>query len=56
MAMEANLSPSRLRMHDAAMLVRWLLGWQSLEFDGRMRCGTLPLNNLQPGEFIFFTC
>jgi hypothetical protein len=33
-----------------------LLGWQSLGFDGWMRCGTFSLINLQPGEFVFFSC
>jgi hypothetical protein len=33
-----------------------LLGWQSPEFNGWMRRGTFPLINLQPGEFVYFSC
>jgi hypothetical protein len=33
-----------------------LLGWQSAGFDEWMRRSTFPLINLQPGEFMYFSC
>jgi hypothetical protein len=52
--MVSNLSASHLRSDiDLRMLMR-LLGWQSAKFDGRMRCGSVPLGGLRPDEFIFF--
>jgi hypothetical protein len=36
--------------------MRRLLSWQAPGFDGRMRRGTLPLVNLQLGEFVYFSC
>jgi hypothetical protein len=33
-----------------------VLGNQLLGFDRWMRHGTFPLINLQPGEFVFFSC
>jgi hypothetical protein len=53
--MASNLSPSRLRSDSDLRKVRLLLRLQSLKFDGRMRCGSVPLAGLRPGEFIFFT-
>jgi hypothetical protein len=29
---------------------------EDIGYDGWLRCGTLPLVNLRPGEFIFFSC
>jgi hypothetical protein len=43
-------------MEDDIRRLRGVLGWQSPWFNGWMRRGTLSLINLQPGEFIFFTC
>jgi hypothetical protein len=37
------------------MKLRRLLGWQSPGYDGRVQCGAIPLRDLRPGEFIFFT-
>jgi hypothetical protein len=37
------------------MRVRKLLGWQSAEYDGRVRCGTVPLTDLQRGEIALFS-
>jgi hypothetical protein len=51
----SNLSPSRLRRNNDLERVKQLLGWLAVEFDGRMCCGTLPLDGLQPSEFYFFT-
>jgi hypothetical protein len=53
--MASNLSHSRLRSDNDLRKVRLLLGWQSVEFDGRIRCGSVPLDDLRPNEFIFFT-
>jgi hypothetical protein len=54
--MAPNLPRSRLRSKDDLRRLRRLLGWQLPRFDRWMRCGTLPLINLQPGEFIYFSC
>jgi hypothetical protein len=43
-------------MEDDLRRLRWVLSWQLSGFDGWMRCGTFPLINLQPREFIFFSC
>jgi hypothetical protein len=53
--MAPNLSPSRLHTNNNLEWVRRLLGWLAIKFDGKMRCRTLPLSGLQPGEFVFFT-
>jgi hypothetical protein len=34
--------------------VRRLLGWQATEYDGRIRCGTVSLTDLQRGEIVLF--
>jgi hypothetical protein len=54
--MESNLPSSCLRKEDDLRKLRRVLGWQSPGFDGWMQCGILPLIDLQPREFIFFTC
>jgi hypothetical protein len=54
--MVPNLLRSRLRLEDDLRRLRRLLGYQSLGFDGWMRRGTLPLVNLQPEEFVYFSC
>jgi hypothetical protein len=54
--MASNLPRSRLRTEDDLRRLRRLLDWQSPGFDGWMRYGTFPLVNLQPREFIFFSC
>jgi hypothetical protein len=53
--MASNLPHSLLRIEDDLRRLRRVLGWQSSGFDGWMRCGTLPLINLQPGGLVFFT-
>jgi hypothetical protein len=54
--MVPNLPRSRLRSEDNLRRPRRLLGWQSPRFNKWMRRNTLPLINLQPGEFIYFSC
>jgi hypothetical protein len=54
--MASNLSCSCLRSEDDLRTRRRVLVWQSPGFDGRMQHGTFPLINLQPVEFVFFTC
>jgi hypothetical protein len=54
-AMASNLVASRLRWENNLRKLRWLLGWQSSEFDVRIRCGSILLGGLWPSEFIFFT-
>jgi hypothetical protein len=54
--MTSNLPHSRLRTEDDLRRLRRLLGWQSSGFDEWMRRGTFPLVNLQPGEFVMFSC
>jgi hypothetical protein len=55
-AMPPNLPRSCLQAEDDLRRLGQLLGWQSLGFDGWMQCGTFSLVNLQPGEFIYFSC
>jgi hypothetical protein len=54
--MAPNLLLLRLQMEDDLRSLRQFLGWQSPGFNEWMWCGTFPLINLQPGEFIFFSC
>jgi hypothetical protein len=54
--MAPNLPRSHLRAEDDLRRLRRLLGWQSPGFDGWMRHDTSPLVNLQPWEFIYFSC
>jgi hypothetical protein len=54
--MASNLPHSLLRMEDDLRRLRRLLGWQLPGFDRWMQHGTYPLVNLQPGEFVFFSC
>jgi hypothetical protein len=54
--MVPNLPLSCLRSEDDIRGLRWMVGWQSLGFNAWVRCGTFPLIDLQPREFIFFTC
>jgi hypothetical protein len=54
-AMALNLSPTHLRSDSDLRKVRLMLGWKLTEYDGRMRCRSVLLSGLWPGEFIFFT-
>jgi hypothetical protein len=53
--MATGLLPSRFRTNDDLARLRRLLGWQAAEHDGRMRCRSIPLTDLQPDKFVFFT-
>jgi hypothetical protein len=53
--MASNLPVSHLRLDNELMQVKRLLGWQPAEYDGRIRCGTIPLTDLQPGKIVLFT-
>jgi hypothetical protein len=53
--MATGLLPSRFWTNDDLARLRRLLGWQAAEHDGRMRCGSIPLTDLQPDKFVFFT-
>jgi hypothetical protein len=55
MAMASILPASRYQSESALRKLRRLLGWQSLGFDGRVRCGAVPLGGLRSSEFIFFS-
>jgi hypothetical protein len=43
------------RLDRDILQVRKLLGWQSTEFDGRVRCGTISLTDLQHHEIVLFS-
>jgi hypothetical protein len=47
--MVSSLLAPRFRSDYDIMWVRKLLGWQSTEFDGKVRCGTVPLTDLAHG-------
>jgi hypothetical protein len=44
--MASNLPSSHLWSNNNLLRVRWVLGWQATEYDGRIRCGTVPLADL----------
>jgi hypothetical protein len=35
--------------------LRWLMGWQAPGFEHRLKRGVMPLANLAPGDFVFFS-
>jgi hypothetical protein len=53
------MEPSLLAPHfwsDRDILrVRKLLGWQSVEHNGKVWCGTIPLTDLQHIEIVLFS-
>jgi hypothetical protein len=53
--MASILPASRFWSESELRKLRRLLGWQSPGYDGRVRCGAVPLGDLRSGEFIFFT-
>jgi hypothetical protein len=53
--MASILPASRFRSGSDHTKLRRLLRWQSPGYNGRVWCGAVPLGDLQPGEFIFFT-
>jgi hypothetical protein len=32
-----------------------VIGWQASGFDGKLRCGIMPLTGMRPGDFIYFS-
>jgi hypothetical protein len=46
--------PCRFQHENQLDSVRRLLGWTTLELVGRIRAGSIPLNNMETGEFILF--
>jgi len=53
--MSGELEVTRFDSDEAVMKVRRLLGWQGDRFDGVVRCGVAPHNQLRKGEMILFT-
>jgi hypothetical protein len=53
--MVSILAASCFRSNGELRKLRRLLGWQSSEFDGRMRCGTVLLDGLWFSKFFFFS-
>jgi hypothetical protein len=53
--MASNLPAYRLRLNNALMRVRRLLGWQAMEYDKRIQCRTVLLADLRCGEIVLFT-
>jgi hypothetical protein len=53
--MAAELLPSRFRSSGFLASLRWLMGWQAPGFKHRLKCGVVPLANLEPGDFVFFS-
>jgi hypothetical protein len=43
-------------MEDDLRRVRRMIDWQSVGYDGWMRCYMVPFNNLRSGVFVFFAC
>jgi hypothetical protein len=54
-AMASILPASRFKSGSDLMKLRWLLRSQSSGHDGRVWCRAIPLGDLWPSEFIFFT-
>jgi hypothetical protein len=55
--MTSHLPRSCLHTKADHVVLRWVLGWQSPEYDDWVQCGAFLLINLQPGgELVFFSC
>jgi hypothetical protein len=54
-SMAAELPPSRFRSSGPLVSLRWLMGWQAPGFEHRLKCRVVPLANLAPGNFVFFS-
>jgi hypothetical protein len=54
-ALASILPASRFWSGSDLTKLRRLLGWQSSGYDERVQCGAIPLKDLRPSEFIFFT-
>jgi hypothetical protein len=53
--MVAELPPSRFRSSGSLASLRWLMGWQAPGFEHKLKRGVVPLANLAPGDFVFFS-
>jgi hypothetical protein len=53
--MAAELPSSRFRSFGSLAILRWLMGWQAPGFEHRLKRGVVPLANLAPGDFVFFS-
>jgi hypothetical protein len=53
--MAAELPPLRFRSSGSLASLRWLMGWQAPGFEHRLKRRVVPLANLEPGDFIFFS-
>jgi hypothetical protein len=53
--MAAELPPSRFRSSGSLVSLRWLMGWQAPSFEHKLKRGVVPLTNLAPGNFVFFS-
>jgi hypothetical protein len=52
--MASDLSSSRLCTESDLKRLRWVIGWQSPGFNGKMWCCVASLTGVQPSEFIYF--
>jgi hypothetical protein len=53
--MVAELPPSWFRSSGSLVSLRRLMGWQAPGFEHRLKHGVVPLANLAPGDFVFFS-
>jgi hypothetical protein len=53
--MATELPSSRFRSSSSLASLRRLMGWQALGFEHRLKHGVVPLANLVPGDFFFFS-
>jgi hypothetical protein len=53
--MASSLLTLRFRFDHDIMLVRKLLGWQSVAYDGRVQCGIISLTDLACREIVLFS-
>jgi hypothetical protein len=53
--MAAELPSSRFRSFGSLVSLRRLMEWQAPGFEHRLKRGVVPLANLAPGDFVFFS-
>jgi hypothetical protein len=53
--MAAEFPPSRFRSSGSLASLRRLMGWQAPGFEHMLKRAVVPLTNLAPGDFIFFS-
>jgi hypothetical protein len=54
--MAAELPPSWFRSSGSLASLRWLMGWwQAPGFEHRLKRRVVPLANVAPGDFVFFS-